>query len=136
MPRLREYNLFICHSWDYDDDYVRIVDLLDAAPNFSWKNYSVPEHEPLDGGSDEDLARELAVQIQPASAVVVLAGMYIPHRAWIQYELDLAEASAKPVIGVHPWGSQRAPQAVVEKAMTMVGWNTDSIVAAIRQYAI
>ena len=42
----------------------------------------------------------------------------------------------KPIIGIEPWGSQRIPAEVQSAATTMVGWRTDSIVTAIRVYAI
>lgn len=64
MPGLRTYKLFISHSWSYNDDYYRLVDYLNDAPNFDWKNLSVPEHDPV---SDADLRRQLRKQIQPAS---------------------------------------------------------------------
>ena len=31
MPRLKTYDLFICHAWRYDDDYTRLVKFLRAA---------------------------------------------------------------------------------------------------------
>jgi len=37
------YNLFISHSWTYSDAYDRLVDLLDNASYFSYRNYSVPK---------------------------------------------------------------------------------------------
>ena len=46
------------------------------------------------------------------------------------------EDLAKPIIGVRPWGQQRTPAQVAEAAATMVGWNTDSIVAAVRAHAL
>ena len=41
------YNLFISHSWTYGDEYDRLVDMLNAKPYFSYKNYSVPKYNPL-----------------------------------------------------------------------------------------
>jgi hypothetical protein len=38
MPSLRTYDLFISHAWSYGEDYYRIVEMLDAAPNFSAKD--------------------------------------------------------------------------------------------------
>ena len=40
------YNLFISHSWTYSDAYEKLVALLDAKPNFDYKNYSVPKTIP------------------------------------------------------------------------------------------
>lgn len=48
MPAIKTYSVFICHDWEYSDDYGRICGFLDGAVNFDWENRSVPEHEPLD----------------------------------------------------------------------------------------
>ena len=47
MPELKTYDLFISHAWKYNEDYYRLVDMLNNAPNFKWRNYSVPEHDPV-----------------------------------------------------------------------------------------
>jgi hypothetical protein len=47
MPALRTYRVFISHAWAYSDDYRRIVQFLNDAPNFAWENLSVPEHDPV-----------------------------------------------------------------------------------------
>lgn len=136
MPELKLYRLFISHAWNYNDEYHRLVGMLNAANNFLWYNYSVPEHDPLSGGSNAKLATEIDKQIRPVNAVLILAGMYVNHSDWIQREIELALSYAKPVIGIKPWGTQRIPQAVQAACLTMVGWNTDSIVQAIRQCSI
>lgn len=135
MPQLKLYSVFISHSWNYSDEYNRLVNLLNEAPNFWWRNYSVPKRNPLDT-TDESLTNALKDQIRPAGIVVVLAGMYVAHSYWIQKEIDIAEDMDKPTIGVKPWGNQRVPQAVQDAAITVVGWNTDSIVEAIRKYSL
>ena len=34
MPSLKTYDLFISHAWRYNADYNRIVEMLNAAPDF------------------------------------------------------------------------------------------------------
>ncbi|MGE0395968.1 MAG: TIR domain-containing protein [Kofleriaceae bacterium] len=108
MPSLRTYQLFISHAWTYGDDYYRLVDLLDGAPNFRWRNFSVPEHDPLHQGSTARLHAAIENQVSKTHAVLMLSGMYAAHSTWMQLELDMAHSYAKPVIGVYPWGNQRA----------------------------
>lgn len=131
MPGLKTYKLFISHSWSYNDDYYRLVEYLNDASNFDWQNLSVPEHDPI---TDAEIRRRLRKQIKPSSAVLILAGMYVRHSDAIQMEIDLAEYYDKPIIGIRPWGNERAPQAVKDAAAEMVGWNTSSIVDAVRRY--
>ncbi len=135
MPPLERYHLFISHAWQYDADYYRLVNLLEKAPRFEWRNYSVPQHDPLDANSVRKLSKALERQIRPASAVLIISGMYVNYREWIQYEIDVALGYDKPIIGIKPWGAERVPVAVQSVADEMVGWNTTSIVAAIKKYA-
>ncbi len=123
MPSLKTYDLFISHAWQYDDDYYRIVKFLKEASMFQWRNYSVPQHDPLDANNAYRLKAALQRQIRPVNAVLIISGMYVNYREWIQYEIDLAREYSKPVIGVRPWGSERIPAAVQLAAVTMVGWN-------------
>jgi hypothetical protein len=136
MPPLKTCDLFISHAWKYDDDYYRLVKLLENAIYFRWRNYSVPQHDPLDANNTPRLAESLKQQIRPVNVVLIISGMYVYHRDWIQYEIEVAQSYQKPIIGIEPWGSQRIPAEVQSAAITMVGWNTNSIVTAIRAHAI
>lgn len=132
MPALKTYSIFICHDWEYSDDYYRICDFLDTAPNFSWENRSVPEHDPLD--TRDRLEYNLRNQIRPADVMLVLAGMYSARSGWMDWDLEFARMTGKPIIGIIPWGNQRIPRVVQDSADEMVGWNTSTIVDAIRRY--
>ncbi len=133
MPALRTYSLFICHDWEYADDYQRICDFLDGAPNFSWNNLSVPEHDPLD--TDDMLQKNLRDQIRPADVMLVMAGMYTAYSIWMDWEIAFGRRIGKPIIGVKPWGNVQVPVVVQNNANEVVGWNSDSIVRTIRWYA-
>ena len=136
MPSLNTYYVFISHAWTYNADYYRLIDLLDAASWFSWRNYSVPEHDPVDAGNDARLTEALRNQIRPTHVVLIIAGMYVNHRKWIQKEIDIAVGMGKPIVGLIPRGAERTPTEVQDVAKEMVGWSTSSIVAAIRKYAL
>jgi len=134
--RRQEYRIFVSHSWDYSDEYENLIELLDDANNFSYRNYSVPEEDEIDANSDEELEDALREgQIQPASVVIVLAGLYSTYSDWIGKEIRIANDEDKPVLGVEPWGSDNTSSYVETFSDEMVGWNTDSIVEAIRDLA-
>lgn len=133
MPTLRTYSLFICHDWEYSDEYYRVCKFLDAAPNFRWENLSVPEHEPLD--TNDMLEKNLRDQIRPADVLLVLAGMYTARSTWMDWEMAFARRIGKSIIGVKPWGNIQIPVIVQRNADEIVGWNTDAIVSAIRRFA-
>ena len=72
----------------------------------------------------------------PCHVVLILAGVYATYSKWINVEIDLAKKGfthGKPIIAIRPWGSQRISQPVKDAADRIVGWNTESIVAAIRE---
>jgi hypothetical protein len=137
---LRTYHVFVSHAWSYDSDYTRLVDMLNSAARFVWKNYSCPQCGPaVDTNSIIGYSRlvtALENQIRPVQCVVVLSGMYVAHSRWIQKEIDIATGWSKPIIGVVPWGAERTPTAVSSVAKEMVRWNTESIVAAIRKWSL
>jgi len=136
MPTLKTYDLFISHSWTYSDDYNRLVQLLTQYPFFTWRNYSVPRPKGFEFMLAPRLEDELRGQIRPVNAVLVLAGLWVPHSSWIQREIEIAQQMKKPIIGLKPWGNQRLPIAVQDAANAIVGWNSDSIITAIRTHAI
>ncbi len=134
MPQLRDYKVFISHAWDYHEDYYRLEKFLNEAPNFKWTNLSVPKHDPIK--NTEQLAKELHNQMREADAFLILAGMYVSDSDWIQYEINFARRIGRPIIGIKPWGNVVLPKAVQDGADEMVGWNSASIVAAIRSRAL
>lgn len=136
MPALKTYDLFISHAWTHNAEYDRLVKMLNDAPNFKWRNYSVTKQDPLDVNNDAKLTAALKRQIRPVNCVLILAGMYVNHRKWIKKEIAIAQDLNKPIVGIKPWGQQRTPVEVQDAADIMVGWNTSSIVKAIRDYSI
>lgn len=137
MPALYHYRLFISHAWKYGEEYSRLITLLNNAPNFSYYNYSAPEDKPLIDpsipGSQRALAQAITNKIRPAQIVVVLSGMYEAYHSWMQYEVDQAYLMGKPILAISPWGNQRTPAHITQRANKIVNWNTSSIVSAIRE---
>ena len=129
------YNLFISHSWTYGDAYDRLVDMLNAKPYFSYKNYSVPKYDPIHNVSnDYQLKEAIRRQMQPASCILILAGVYSTYSKWINIEIELAQSMGKKIIAIEPWGAERTSSKVKSASHSIVRWNTDSIINAIRGY--
>src|SRR4051812_33534680 len=89
----KTYNVFISHAWSYTKGYDRVVELLNEAPRFNWRNYSAPRSDPAVDRSTtvgkKKLVEELKDQIRPAQVVLVIAGMYASYSEWIQAEMDI-----------------------------------------------
>lgn len=137
---MKTYNIFISHAWKYSEHYNKVVEWLNEAKDegkFNWKNYSVPEHDPLIDPDTQvgkkKLKEMLEGQIKPASIVIILSGMYAAHSEWIDYEINTAVANSKYIIGVKPWGQERIPKKVSDNANIMVGWNKKSVIDAVAE---
>ena len=135
MPALRTRNLFISHSWGYGDQYTNLVRLLDAAPNFRYRNYSVPKDDPVHNApSAAALRRAIKQQMVFCSVILVVAGKYATYSNWIQNEIEIATADyRKPILGIRPFASTQVSSVVREAADMTVNWSTSSIVSAIRE---
>ncbi len=66
-----------------------------------------------------------------ASVVVIVSGMYVNNRKWIQKEIDIALEMNKPIIGVKPLGAQRITEEVNTIA-PVISRNISQIIDAIR----
>lgn len=129
MPK----RLFISHSWTYSERYNSMVNLLNNRPYFEWQNYSIPENKAFVGLSAQALAEQLRSQIRPVQCVVIIGGMWANHSDWIQFEMNFAKSVGKPILGVRPRSAKVMPRAVIDASDAVVNWNSESIVAGIRQ---
>ncbi|MCK6517357.1 TIR domain-containing protein [Myxococcota bacterium] len=133
----RSYDLFISHSWAYGDQYNRLCGLLDRAPAFPWRDYSVPRHAPLHtSGTDSELYAAIKEQIRQASCIIICAGVYASYSKWIDKEIKIATSEfryKKPIIGVQPWENTNVSQLVRANADEIVPWRKDSIENAIKR---
>lgn len=131
---MREVNLFISHSWRYGDAYDKLLRMLNNRGYFSFKNYSVPQTNPITGAnSDKALAAAIEAKMRPCSVVLMMAGVYSTYSKWINKEIEIAESFGKPIVAIKPWGSEKISQVVRNAATCEAAWNTESIVAAIRR---
>jgi hypothetical protein len=137
------YKLFISHAWNRAE-YDSLVDLIRQDMSFLWENLSVPKENPIAmllalPKSIRTLVHELDDRIRQADCVLIISGMYVAHRQWIQSEIEAALDFRRPIVGVAPRGQDRIPEAArlaIEQAGgELVRWNKGSIVSAIRRRA-
>lgn len=135
----KTYNLFISHSWAYSDAYEKLVSMLDSEESFKYKNYSVPKDNPIHNtSSDKALEEAIKKQMQSASVILILAGVYSSYSKWIKKEIKLAQDGfyiPKKIIAVEPWGADRTSIKVKDSADEIVKWQTSSIINAIKNLA-
>lgn len=127
------YNLFISHSWSYSDAYEKLVKMLDSDSNFIYKNYSVPKNDPIHNAIyDYQLKAAIKNQMQHASCVLILAGVYASYSKWINIEIQIANEMNKKIIAIEPWGSEKTSVIVKSNADKIVKWQSSSIINAIK----
>lgn len=134
----KTYNIFISHSWTYGDQYNRLVQLLNERGYFSFRNFSVPKDDPIHNAPNQRaLFEAIRRQISPASVVLIMAGVYSTYSKWINLEIKIAKEEfqiPKPIIAIKPLAQTNVSTVVSQSANEIVGWNTESVVAAIRKW--
>ena len=129
-------HLFLSHSWKYQNHYDSLVRRLRERSYFTFKDYSVPEDNPIIGAkTDAQLEAAIEAKMRLSSVVIIMAGVYATHSKWITKEIAIAKRLGKPIIAITPFGADRISATVREAADEVVGWQTESIVAAIRRWA-
>ncbi len=130
----RQYQIFVSHSWNYDEHRDRIKQFLNDEPQLTYRDFSVPEHDPLEFEDRNDLRQQIYQRVKQSHVVVIPSGMYVAHSEWINEEIEMAKSLGKPLIGVKPWGSSQTPKVVREEADEMVGWQQRSVLNAIARH--
>jgi len=95
----------------------------------------VPQNDPIHNASNTGQLKEaIRAKIQPASCVLILAGVYSSYSKWINIEIELAKSMGKTIIAIQPWGAEKTSAKVKNAADIIVGWNGSSVIKAIRGY--
>ena len=131
--------IFISHSWAYSDAYEKLCNLLGKASNFVYSNYSIPKDDPVHTKSADVLYEAIKQKMTFCNVIIIMAGKYATYSKWITKEIQIAKndfANDKPIIGVRPWANTQVSSLVQNNADALVGWNTESIVNAIRRHGI
>ena len=132
----REFQIFISHSWDYSDDLEKLRNLLEERGYFNVKFTEVTKDEPINSANAVYIKSRLKAKIVASKVFLALAGIYASHSDWMMWELQTAQENGIPIIGVIPRGQERISLEVSSRSMVNVKWNTESIVEAIRIYAL
>lgn len=132
---MSHHNLFLSHSWKYNEAYGNLVALLNKqiGENFSYSNYSVPKDDPIHNAkNDKELREAIKNQMAKCSNIIILAGVYATYSKWINIEIELAKEMNKKIIAVQPWASEKTSAVVKANADHIIAWNSLSLVNAIK----
>ena len=127
--------VFVSHNFLEDDDYLRVFEFLEGVDRFFYLNCSKPENVPEAGGLEAAKA-ELINQIKESEAVIILATHFNDNTELVRFQMDAAEANAKPMIAIRPFGGVgESPQELVERVKEHIEWNEREIADALRRQA-
>jgi len=127
--------IFITHNFQESDDYLRVFEFLESMERFFYINCSKPENVPGTSGLDA-IKEELIGQVKECEAVIVLASQYMDHNELTKFQMDVAEANEKPMIGIRPFGGVlESPQDLVDRVNEHIEWNEREIVDALKRQA-
>lgn len=131
----REYKIFISHSWQHSDTLEALRNLINARGYFSATYEESTKDNPINSENESYVKIRLAKKIENSDIILALAGIYASHSSWMLWELDKAIELGTPIVGVIPRGQEKISTIVSSRSIVDVRWNTESIIAAIREHA-
>jgi hypothetical protein len=131
-------HVFVSHHHADDEGVTKMTRLL-SGKGYDIRNSSIrakpANAERLRKGlvSDDTIRRLLRMKISWAGTVVVLIGKNTHERPWVNWEIEQANKQGKNIVGVYEHGGteNEVPEALKNYASSIVGWNAESILAAI-----
>ena len=135
MSEKNPIRVFVTHTFEESDDYLRTFEFLEGVDRFYYLNVSKPENIPTGGGL-EAIKDELIKQIKDSECVVVLPSIYVEKTDLVTYMMDVAAANNINMITIRPFGGlSETPSAVVERVKEHLDWNPREIIDAIKRQA-
>lgn len=133
---VKTYTIFVSHSWDHSNDLNSLHTLLSNRGYFLFESLEVTKTNPINSSNSLYIKQQLRERIGRSNIVLALAGIYASHSDWMKWEIETAKELEIPIVGVIPRGQEKISQIVSANSITNIRWNTESIVHAIRTYAI
>ena len=135
MSEQNPIRVFVTHSFDESDDYLRIFEFLECVDRFYYLNVSKPEDAPASGGMDE-IKDVLIQQIKASEAVFVMPALFESQPDLVKFMMDAADANGKPMIVIRPFGQvTETPQALIDRCNEHIEWNAREMVDALKRQA-
>ena len=133
MSQDNPIRVFVTHTFEESDDYLRVFEFLESDDRFYYLNVSKPENIPSGGGL-EAIKDELIAQIKAAEAVIVLPAVFEQKGDLVTYMMDVADANDIGMIAVRPYGGMtETPAPIVDRVKEHIEWNNREMIDAIKR---
>ncbi len=135
MSQDNPIRVFVSHLYAPDDEYLRVFEYLESAPNFFYTNLSTPD-DPPPKADKEGVKEHLRKQMANAEIVVMLASLYDQDHALVEFQALYAKACNKPVMLMESFGQEaKLPAQLRELADEVIPWNSRDMADAVRRLA-
>lgn len=135
MSEQDPFRVFVTHLFQENEDYRRVFDYLESRDNFFYMAYSNPDNMPTTGGADA-IKEELREQIKQAEVVILPVAILELNKDLVRYQMDVAQAGKKPILGIESFGGTVAvSKEVIDRCDDLVEWNERTIISAIKKLA-
>ncbi len=132
MSEKKPIRVFVTHTFEESDDYLRVFEFLESDDRFYYLNVSKPENMPSDG-TPEAIKDELIAQIKASEAVIVLPSAYEKNPDLVVYMMDVADANNIGMITIRPFGGMsETPPKVIERVGDPIDWKAREMVDSLR----
>ena len=127
--------VFATHTFEENDDYLRVFEYLESVDRFYYLNVSKPENMPASAGA-QGIRDEFIEQIKQSEVVLVLPSVYAQNPDLVHIMMDIAKANKIQMIGIRPYGGViDTPPEMVERTAEIIEWNDREMVDAIKRLA-
>ena len=103
---LKKIDVFISHSWREHEEWLAIVRALDDMSDITWRNFSVPWHDPaLHPSRDPDysiIEKTYETQISPCDITILIIDLFKSKGSarWVEKAVQFSKKYEKPLYGV------------------------------------
>ena len=103
---MRKIDIFITHSWRQHQQWIELTKCLDQIDYLTWRNFSVPWHDPALHPSRENeykIIQEIyETQIVPVDIIIYIIDLLSSkgNKRWLEKSLEYGKKYNKKVYGV------------------------------------
>ena len=128
------YDIYICHSGIYSENYRKLIKLFNSGKGFCYRCHSdeaaLPSMKKARGNFTE-MYKKMQRNINASDCIILLLDKSFMKHARIRFEADYAAAAGKPIIVVNTDGSEMPEEL---HCAAEVNFSAEEIFCAVRQH--